>query len=333
MSGTEIAGGADPTKILIPVQDSNDVVEVLVSELPDEVEDVIDTLANEQAPLNLWLRFAVEYYRQGRLDCFQGMLNPLIEMHSESSQTGASSMLFEQFGSGDPVKEQFLDILNALAAYHTVLGMRERDKLKRKGEFDKAKRYYDQAEGVDPLKGLTNVGRAVLQLAKGELGRAEKTLTEVDAFNKNSVPALLGKACAKFNTGNFRDALKLYREVFRVNPTPPPTVRLGLAYCYHKLGQTRMARKCFERTLALQEDCVDAMVGLAVLHLNEDQVEDAFTTLTLTLALSFSRTLTLALTLTSALALTITLHPHTHPHAHPHTLPHPHPGRGCAGDA
>lgn len=46
-------------------------------------------------------------------------------------------------------------------------------------QFDKAKRYYDEGEGVDLLMGTANVGRAVLQLAKGELGRAEKTLTEV----------------------------------------------------------------------------------------------------------------------------------------------------------
>lgn len=98
---------------------------------------------------------------------------------------------------------------------------------------------------------------------------------QVDAFNRNSVPALLGKACAKYNSGNFREALKLYRKVFEVNPCPPPAVRLGLGYCYNKLGQARLARDALKRTLELREDCVDAMVGLAVLHLNDDEVPDA----------------------------------------------------------
>ena len=66
----------------------------------------------------------------------------------------------------------------------------------------------------------------------------------------------------------------MYREVFKVNPSPPPNVRLGLAYSYHKLGQTRIAHRALERTLGLQPDCVDAMVGLAVLYLNEDRVEE-----------------------------------------------------------
>ena len=254
--------------ILIPVLQSTEVIEVQISELPDDVGEVLEILMNELAPLEVWLRFAVEYYRQGKHDSFLKMFQPLLDEHARGN-------LFDQFGDTKQTREQFLAILNALAAFHTVMGSRERDKTKKKAEFEKAKRFYDSAEGVDLLKGSANVGRAVLQLAKGQLGAAEKTLTEVDAFNRNSVPALLGKACAKYNSGNARDALKLYREVFRVNPQPPPTVRLGLAYCYHKLGQARMAQKALERTLALQEDCVEAMVGLAVIHLNDERVEEA----------------------------------------------------------
>ena len=67
---------------------------------------------------------------------------------------------------------------------------------------------------------------------------------------------------------------RLYREVFRLNPTPPPAVRMGLAYCYAQLGQTDLARQCLERVLTLQADNVDAMTGLAVLHLNESKVAD-----------------------------------------------------------
>ena len=43
-------------------------------------------------------------------------------------------------------------ILNALGAFHTVLGSRERVKNKKRGQFDKAKRFFDSAEAVDLLK-------------------------------------------------------------------------------------------------------------------------------------------------------------------------------------
>ena len=261
--------------IFIPVTGSDEVVEVNVNELPEDEGEVVDILQAELAPLDLWLRFAVEYYRQGRLDSFANLLKPLTDLHEQEKTQGAgNSMLFEQFGKEAHVKKAFLDILNALAAFHTVLGSRERDKTKRKTEFDKAKRFYDSAETLDPISG-GGVGRGVLEMQMGKMGRAEKTLTEIEAFNTKSVPAILGRACAKYNGGNFREALKLYRRVFDLNPTPPPTVRLGLGYCYSKLGQSKLAQKSLERTLELQEDSVDAMVGLAVLHLNEDRVSTA----------------------------------------------------------
>ena len=62
---------------------------------------------------------------------------------------------------------------------------------------------------------------------------------------------------------------------WQINPSPPPAVRLGLGFCYEKLGQSGLAQASLERALELQPDFVDAMVGLAVLYLNEDQVLSA----------------------------------------------------------
>ena len=67
--------------ILIPVHNSEEVVEVDVNELPEDENEIIDILQGELAPLDLWLRFAVEYYRQGKLDKFTKVLEPLTELH------------------------------------------------------------------------------------------------------------------------------------------------------------------------------------------------------------------------------------------------------------
>ena len=87
--------------ILIPVQNSEEVVEVPVDELPEDENDVIDILQAEVAPLDLWLRFAVEYYRQGKLASFKAMLAPIEELH-------AADGIFEQFGNTAEVKDAFL---------------------------------------------------------------------------------------------------------------------------------------------------------------------------------------------------------------------------------
>lgn len=213
------------TSILIPVHNSDEVVEVQIMELPDDENEIVEILMAELAPLDLWLRFAVEYYRQGRYLSFTKMLDPIIEMYEQpADRPGFSSQLFEVFGADKPhdffekqVKKPLLAILNSLAAFHTILGSRERDKTKKKAEFEKARRFYDSAEGVDLLMGSASVGRAALELAKGELARAQKTMEAVDAFHRASIPVLLGKACAKFNNGYFVEALKLYRKVFEVS--------------------------------------------------------------------------------------------------------------------
>ncbi|KAL1512117.1 hypothetical protein AB1Y20_005386 [Prymnesium parvum] len=263
--------------IRIPVKGSEEVVEVPISEIAElDPNDVIDILQAEVASLDLWLRFAIEYYKQGRSDAFQALLEPLVELHNQPSQlVGTPNVLHEQFGNDKTVKQQFLEILNALAAFHAANGSRTRDKAARKAEFDQAKKYYDSAETVDVLSSSNFVGQAMLLVAQGESARAQKMIESVSDLSRDYVPALLAKACAKFNAGEVKEALRLYRDVFQINPSPPPCVRLGLAYCFAKLGQTQLARKALLRTLQLQEDCVEAMCGLAVLHLNEDRVDEA----------------------------------------------------------
>lgn len=49
--------------ILIPVRESDQWVEVFVDELPEDVNDIIDILRAELAPLSVWLRFAVRCSR------------------------------------------------------------------------------------------------------------------------------------------------------------------------------------------------------------------------------------------------------------------------------
>jgi tetratricopeptide (TPR) repeat protein len=322
--------------ILIPVQGSEEVVEVSCAELPDDANDIVDILQAEMAPLDLWLKFAVEYYKQGRLEQFKLLLDPLVELESQGA-------LYDQFGREPAVKKQFIAILNALAAYHMVGATRDRDKQKKKAGFDQAKKYYDAADVIDVKDGRAMLGVAVLDLCQGNLVKAERRLDLAAQFyqgaKSGNVPALLGAAASKrasgpaqsprapspralgerpralsrtqhggppvprhhpplppppplgrltpplpsaagqasvkFQMGQTKEALKLYREVFLALPTPPAPVRLGLAFCFAKLGQSALARRALERTLSLQEDNVEALTALAVIRLNEDNVADA----------------------------------------------------------
>ena len=265
--------------ILIPIKNSDEAIELTASELPDDAEELLGILSNETPPLDTWLRIAVEYYKLGNADNFKAVLEPLLAMYNEPSAV-ADNKLFETFGAKSmaevkEVKEQFIAIINALAAYHAGLASREREKTKKKDAIAAAQKYYAMAEKIDMLSGNTLVGQALLTLAKGDdFKRAEKQL-ESAAQLKTSVPALLGKACVKYHAGAYADAAKLYREVFALDPEPPAAVRLGLALTAAKLGNTELARRCLERTLELEPENVEALAALASLSLNEERVKEA----------------------------------------------------------
>ena len=83
---------------------------MFVDELPDDVRDLLDLLRAEVAPLVIWHRFAIEYYRQGRKDAFREIL--------KEAKVGFD--FFEQKKLTGKDKEEFNDsrlkIINALAA-------------------------------------------------------------------------------------------------------------------------------------------------------------------------------------------------------------------------
>ena len=65
-----------------------------------------------------------------------------------------------------------------------------------------------------------------------------------------------------------------YKQALRSCPSCPPEVRLGIATCCLKLGNTQKAELAYRRTLELSPDCTPALLGLAVLKLhasNEDE--------------------------------------------------------------
>ena len=83
-----------------------------------------------------------------------------------------------------------------------------------------------------------------------------------------NIPSLLGKACIAFNKKDFRGALAFYKKALRENPNCPADVRLGMGHCFVKLSKPEKAKLAFERALELDDRCVGALVGLAILEMN-----------------------------------------------------------------
>lgn len=69
---SSLAGPTRTQKLYIPVRQSDEFVEL--DELPKEVDDVLEILMAEKAPLHIWLQVAREYYRSGQVEAFLHLL-------------------------------------------------------------------------------------------------------------------------------------------------------------------------------------------------------------------------------------------------------------------
>uniref|UniRef100_A0A1J3H2G1 RNA polymerase-associated protein CTR9-like protein n=1 Tax=Noccaea caerulescens TaxID=107243 RepID=A0A1J3H2G1_NOCCA len=239
--------------VYIPVQNSEEEVRVVLDQLPRDASDILDILKAEQAPLDLWLIIAREYFKQGKIEQFRLILTE-----------GSSTDIDEYYAD---VKYERIAILNALGAYHSYLAKTETKQKEKEDHFIAATQYYNRASRIDMHEPSTWVGKGQLLLAKGETDNAFQAFKIVLDNAPDNVPALLGQASVEFNRGRFSESLQLYKRVLQVYPGCPAAVRLGIGLCRYKLGQLDKARQAFDRVLQLDPDNVEALVAVGIMDL------------------------------------------------------------------
>ncbi|CAF2128911.1 unnamed protein product [Brassica rapa] len=238
--------------VYIPVQNSEEEVRVVLDQLPRDASDILDILKAEQAPLDLWLIIAREYFKQGKIDQFRQIL-----------EEGSSSDIDEYYAD---VKYERIAILNALGAYYCYLGKTETKHKEKEDYFILATQYYNKASRINMCEPTTWVGKGQLLLAKGEIDNAYQAFT-IGLGTSEDVPALLGQASVEFHRGRFSESLQLYKRVLQLHPGCPAAVRLGIGLCRYKLGQLDKARQAFDRVLQANPDNVEALVALGIMDL------------------------------------------------------------------
>ncbi|XP_027903400.1 protein CTR9 homolog [Vigna unguiculata] len=243
--------------VYIPVQNSEEEVRVALDQLPRDASDILDILKAEQAPLDLWLIIAREYFKQGKIDQFRQIL-----------EEGSSPEIDDYYAD---VRYERIAILNALGAYYSYLGKIETKQREKEEHFILATQYYNKASRIDMHEPSTWVGKGQLLLAKGEVEQASAAFKIVLDGVRDNVPALLGQACVEFNRGRYSDSLDLYKRALQVFPNCPAAVRLGIGLCRYKLGQFEKAQQAFERVLHLDPENVEALVALAIMDLRTNE--------------------------------------------------------------
>ncbi|XP_058206542.1 protein CTR9 homolog isoform X1 [Rhododendron vialii] len=246
--------------VYIPVQNSEEEVRVVLDQLPRDASDILDILKAEQAPLDLWLIIAREYFKQGKIEQFRQIL-----------EEGSSPEIDEYYAD---VRYERIAILNALGAYYSYLGKIETKQREKEEHFIMATQYYNKASRIDMHEPSTWVGKGQLLLAKGDIEQAFNAFKIVLDGDRDNVSALLGQACVQFNRGRYSDSLELYKRALQVYPQCPGAVRLGIGLCRYKLGQFEKAKQAFHRVLQLDPENVEALVALGILDLHTNEAGD-----------------------------------------------------------
>ncbi|XP_034383282.1 RNA polymerase-associated protein CTR9 homolog isoform X2 [Cyclopterus lumpus] len=244
--------------IEIPLRDTDEVIELDFDQLP-EGDEVISILKQEHTQLHIWIALALEYFKQGKTEDFVKLLE--------------AARIDGNLDYRDHEKDQ-MTCLDTLAAYYVQQARKEKNKDAKKELITQATLLYTMADKIIMYDQNHLLGRACFCLLEGDkMDQADAQFHFVLNQSTNNIPALLGKACISFNKKDYRGALAYYKKALRTNPGCPAEVRLGMGHCFVKLSKLEKARLAFGRALELNSKCVGALVGLAVLELNNKEAD------------------------------------------------------------
>uniref|UniRef100_A0A0N5AFT6 TPR_REGION domain-containing protein n=1 Tax=Syphacia muris TaxID=451379 RepID=A0A0N5AFT6_9BILA len=230
-----------------------ELIELELSSLPEDGNEVLAILKGEHAALHYWIDVALAYYAHGNEADFVRILE----------LAGSEASLEYNEYPNDQMRA-----LDILAAYYVIQCHKEKSKEKKKEWHTKATLLYTTADKIIMYDTYHLLGRAYFCLLEGKIDQAEQQFNFVLNQLSENIPATLGKACIFFQKKEFRKALNCYKCVLRKLPDCPANVRLGIGYCLAKLGRMDKARAAFQRVLDLEPENVNALVALAILDLN-----------------------------------------------------------------
>ncbi|KAL6746592.1 Paf1 complex component [Haematococcus lacustris] len=249
-------------RLLIPVLDTEEVVSVDLHNLPSEADELLEILAAEAAPLQVWFEFAKAYLSQGKEDAF-------VHICSEGVKDEVTAEVVRFFGVR-PIYEQ-IQFHCGLAAVQLAKAQDEKEKAVKNSLLAQVAKHLSSAAGLNPEEQLVAVGYGMLNLAKGDTAAARNDFTRACSLlnnNRTNIVGHLALASMLYDQKLYHEALAVYRRALLEHPSAPPEVRLGIAACLFRLGDMAGASSAYDRVLTLDPGSADAHLGLAVIKFN-----------------------------------------------------------------
>ncbi|ODQ78049.1 hypothetical protein BABINDRAFT_163081 [Babjeviella inositovora NRRL Y-12698] len=217
-----------PTSIDIPIlSEPGQVVSVdITNDLP-EGSDIVNLLQNEQAPQQYWLNFAQAFVTKTQ--------------YNDAEEVLTNAVASPQFALAD-----------AALAFHVFLAWLYLRQSEAGGPGSTALLRSATAELQQhaslPLFVLT---QAIVLLTTAHYDQALDLFAQVLVLQPSNTVALTGRAHILLHRQQYGAALKLYQQVLILNPLLTPDSRIGIGLCFWFLGDTQMAQRAWERSLAV----------------------------------------------------------------------------------
>jgi len=272
-----------PGVIDIPVrgEDGDEAVNLDLTELLDETDELCDLLENENAARNYWITIALAYAKQSKVDIAVDIL-----------QKGLSALSRGR-------SEDRLSLLACLCWMH-LWQCRHAPRVKPTppAEDERTKDTFlhaatstlNDASRINPsypplhmARGTLYLLRASLQPSRSGTGshehseRAETLKNAAKCFDEayrvsqgKNVMAMLGKAKAQFSLGRYAESLLLYQQTLERAPDMiDPDPRIGIGCCLWQLHHKEHAKAAWQRSLELNQNSKTANVLLGLSYLDE----------------------------------------------------------------
>lgn len=127
------------------------------------------------------------------------------------------------------------------------------------------------------LDGMQRVQERTVLVTKGyafmltavRAAEADGLFVNVLRQSSSNVLALIGRGCLAYARHDYLAALGFFKSVLMHQPRGPGDVRVAIAHCFLKMGEMDSARRCFELALENNGRSQNALLGMALLKLNQ----------------------------------------------------------------
>ncbi|KAK6522435.1 hypothetical protein TWF281_002996 [Arthrobotrys megalospora] len=265
-----------PSRIEVPLTEQvgdEGTVEIDLTDLPDDVDELSSLLEQEQASHPYWILSALAYAKHRKVDNAIEILNSRA-LNSENIKRNQKEILpiqlcllwlylqktreaikapYNPSESSESTKDHFLQAATSL--------------LNNIGRYEAEHPAYNIARAVySSLKAaVTNVKAERTSNLENAHRIYDETLKRANGTN---MVALMGKARWLFSKARYDKALECYQEILRKRPDMDPDPRIGIGLCFWMLNFRDDAKIAWERALELDPDSKVANLLMGIYYLN-----------------------------------------------------------------